>query len=137
MIINTKALLITIYFIIMLPLSFISRRWLWVLICQYGGTTPKEVRKKSEELVRDSMGGGNLQTVFEAWLRKNSSNPNKVSNLLVAYKLCMLPNMVFLFFSFLNLRNPNFIRICIVGMIIVPIVSIVLIIVGIYNKRRH
>lgn len=128
--INVISLLITTYFIIMLPVSYLSRKWLWKMICHEGGTTPEEVRKKSAELVKDSMGGRRLQNVFETWLRKNSNNPNRVSSLLKIYRICLAPNIIFLAISIYNLVNPRLIKVCIIGMILVALLAISLALFG-------
>ncbi len=135
--ISVRALLITAYFIVMLPISYFSRKWLWKMICNEGGTTPKEVRKKSAELVNESIGGRNLQNVFESWLRQNASNPDRVSNLLKIYRICLAPNIIFLAISFYNLVNPRLTQICLIGMVLVAIISIALFIFGFFAKKKN
>lgn len=134
--ISVRALLITAYFIAMLPISYFSRMWLWKMICYEGGTTPEEVRKKRAELVNESIGGRNLQNVFELWLRQNSSNPDRVSNLLKIYRICLAPNIIFLAISFYNLVNPRLTKVCIIGMILVAFISIVLFVLRFHNKKQ-
>lgn len=46
-----RAIFRIIYFLCMLPLSYLSRRWLWKQICETGGTTVEESRKKQREFM--------------------------------------------------------------------------------------
>lgn len=129
-----KAVFTIIYFLCMLPLSYLSRRWLWRRVCEAGGTTVEESRKKQRELARQ---GGNWQLHYQSWIMHNTPDMARYTRLLKLYQLCLVPNLLFFFFSFAGLNTHALDKILAVGMVIVPLLIIVVGIIGVVLKRKQ
>lgn len=131
-----KAWFTLIYFIVMLPFSYLSRRSLWEAVCKAGGTTPKGVREKSPELLRTTSSSHSLQASFDIWMLKNAPNPKKYKRLSLLHSLCLAPNIIFAFASmtvFYTRALSTFIKI---GIFVVPAVMVISLAIGIYYKRH-
>lgn len=64
----------SIYFICFIPITYLSFRWVWELLCKAGGTTPEEVKQKKRELFNRTV---NPQIQFRVWLEQNATDVMK------------------------------------------------------------
>lgn len=135
MTIQKRAVFMLVYFIVMQILIFLSRKLLWVSVCKSGGTTPQGVREKTPELMREST-TGNLQAHFRVWMRENAPDPKLFDKLINIYTYCLLPNIIFIIFSFAGMNSQNaFRRFLSAGLVISPLIVIGVLAVGIYYKN--
>ena len=131
---NQKAIFIIIYFLCMLPLSYLSRRWLWKQVCAAGGTTVEESRNKQREFAQQ---GGNWQLQYQSWIMENAPDIAKYNRLYKLYQFCLAPNLIFCFFSFTGLYTHALDKVLVIGMVIVPIVIVVTSVVGAIHKKQN
>lgn len=129
-----KAIFTIIYFLCMLPLSYLSRRWLLKQICEAGGTTVEESRKKQREFAQQ---GGNWQMHYQSWILQNATDKTKYMRLFRLYQLCLAPNLICFFFSLGGLYTHAVDKILMIGMIVVPILIIVVGGIEISNQIRN
>lgn len=135
MTIQKRAVFMLVYFIVMQILIVLSRKLLWVSVCKSGGTTPQGVREKTPELMREST-TGNLQAHFRVWMRENAPDPKLFDKLINIYTYCLLPNIIFIIFSFAGMNSPNaFQKFLSAGLVISPLIVIGVLAVGIYYKN--
>lgn len=133
---QNRAVFMLVFFIVMQILIFLSRKLLWVSVCKSAGTTPQGVREKAPELMRECANKSNLQTHLRIWMRENAPNPKLYDKLNNIYSYCLLPNVVFLVFSFAGMNSPNtFQKFLSVGLVISPLIAIGVLAVGIYYKN--
>lgn len=136
MTIQKRAVFMLVYFIVMQILIVLSRKLLWVSVCKSGGTTPQGVREKTPELMRECANKSNLQTHLRIWMRENAPDPKLYDKLNNIYSYCLLPNVVFLVFSFAGMNSPNaFQKFLSVGLVISPLIAIGVLAIGIYYKN--
>lgn len=135
MTIQKRAVFMLVYFIVMQILIVLSRKLLWVSVCKSSGTTPQGVREKTPELMREST-TGNLQAHFRVWMRENAPDPKLFDKLINIYTYCLLPNIIFIIFSFAGMNSQNaFRRFLSAGLVISPLIIIGVLAVGIYYKN--
>lgn len=118
----------------MLPLSYLSRRWLWKQVCAAGGTTVEESRNKQREFAQQ---GGNWQLQYQSWIMQNAPDIAKYNRLYKLYQFCLAPNLIFCFFSFAGLYTHALDKVLVIGMVIVPIIIVVTSVVGAIHKKQN
>lgn len=129
-----KAVFTVIYFLCMLPLSYLSRRWLWKRVCEAGGTTVEESRAKQRELVQQ---GGNWRLHYQSWITRMSPDIVKYNRLYSLYQLAFFPNLLLFFFSFAGLYSHTLDKVLHVGMVLVPIIIVVTGIFGLLDRKHN
>ena len=80
-----------IFFFIMIPMSWLSLRWLWVLACNAAGVTRQEVRQHRMEISRE---GDEPQGRLYYWMVDKSPTPRKFKRLFAVYQLCFVPSLL-------------------------------------------
>lgn len=123
----------SIYFICFIPITYLSFRWVYVLMCQIAGKTVEEVREKKREISRSTI---DRQIQFAIYMEKGCTDIKKYRLLSKIYTVCPLINVVLAFlaltrFSF-NLVRP----ILQIGMIIVPTLIICSLIARMIYKHK-
>lgn len=123
----------SIYFICFIPITYLSFRWVYVLMCQTAGKTVKEVREKKREILQSTI---DRQLQFAIYMEKGCTDIKKYRLLSKIYTVCPLINIVLASltvtrFSF-NLVRP----ILQIGIIIVPAIVICSLIARMIYKHK-
>ena len=112
-----QTLFTVIYFACLLPITYLSFRWVWELLCKTGETTPEEVKQKKRELFNRTV---NPQIQFRVWLEQNATDVMKFRRIYNIYSICTTTNIIFLAFAFSGFVTPALNKLVKLGMVIVP-----------------
>ena len=112
-----QTLFTVIYFACLLPITYLSFRWVWELLCKTGGTTPEEVKQKKRELFNRTV---NPQIQFRVWLEQNATDVMQFRRIYNIYSICTTTNIIFLAFAFSGFVTPVLNKLVKFGMVIVP-----------------
>lgn len=123
----------SIYFICFIPITYLSFRWVYVLMCQTAGKTVEEVREKKREISRSTI---DRQLQFAIYMEKGCTDIKKYRLLSKIYTVCPLINVVLASlaitrFSF-NLVRP----ILQIGIILIPAIVICSLIARMIYKHK-
>lgn len=86
-----KALFTIIYFIVMLIVTFFSKKNLWKTVCKASGRTIQEINEKKKEFFGSSTTGRALQMNFEIWMSSNAVDKEKFVKLYNLYRMSIIP----------------------------------------------
>lgn len=128
-----QTLFTVIYFICLLPITYLSFRWIWELLCKIGGTTPEEVKQKKRELFNGTV---NPQIQFRVWLEQNATDVMKFRRIYNIYSICTTINIVFLIFAFSGFVTPALKKLVKLGIILVPTLILCSLIARVIYKHK-
>lgn len=128
-----QTLFTVIYFACLLPITYLSFRWVWELLCNAGGTTPEEVKQKKRELFNRTV---NPQIQFRVWLEQNATDVMKFRRIYNIYSTCTTTNIIFLAFAFSGFVTPALNKLVKLGMVIVPTLIICSLIAKMIYKHK-
>lgn len=131
-----KALFTLFYFLVMLIVTLICRKNIWKAICKASGRTMEEINNKKNELYSSpKVSGRALQTDFEIWISANAPNRNKLKQLMMFYRITLVPSIFCFIFSLMGLTTHSFDKILFAGYFIVPIFAVIAFVLGVANKK--
>lgn len=127
---ENSAVVILLYFLVMLAFTFLCRKYFWKLVCKAADRTVDEVAEKKKEIIKTSVGLSSSinGAKLEIFLQSLAPNPNAVLILDRIHSICLLPIGVSIIVSVVNLFNPNAAKFIPVLAIIDPCVCIALLI---------
>lgn len=106
-----------IYFICFIPITYLSFRWIYVLMCKVAGKTVEEVKAKKREILSSP---GHHQTEFAMYMESGCTDKKKYRLLSNIYTVCPLINVMLATFAITRFSF-NLIRpILQIGIIVVP-----------------
>ncbi|NLX93218.1 MAG: hypothetical protein GXZ02_05045 [Clostridiales bacterium] len=100
---SERALILVIAFILLMPMIWLSCRWIWTLVCEEAGVTKQEVRLYRIKINREM----NPNRKVYPWMLSHSENPKKLKRLIRLYNACVIPNLLLLCLACANLFSPN------------------------------
>ena len=128
-----KALILVIVFLFLIPMIWLSIRWLWELICKVAGVTKQEVRLYRIKVRHNA----NPHKMVIPWMLSKTENQKKLRRLLRIYQACILPNLLCLTLAIAGLFTPVFDKFLDCASIVMTALVLMLTLVGIiYRKTR-
>lgn len=79
-----------IFFLILIPITWLSTRWIWKLICKTAGVTKEEIL----EYRKGRQGENNAGRSLSNWLLIKTDEPKKLRMLLNVYQICTIPSII-------------------------------------------
>jgi len=106
---ENSAVIILLYFLVMLAFTFLCRKYFWRLVCKAADRTVDEVAEKKKEIIKTSVGLSSSinGAKLEIFLQSLAPNPNAVMALNSIHSYCLLPAFISIIVSVVNLFNPN------------------------------